>query len=74
MGTSPTLGEEFEKNSPPGLGGVAKAEGGMVGDLKLIIPLCPMGTSPILGEELEKNLSSAAGGGGALSCATPPKI
>ena len=28
MGTSSTLGEEFEKNSPPGLGGVAKAEGG----------------------------------------------
>ena len=33
-----------------------------------------MGTSPTLREEFDKNLSSAAGGGGALSCATPPKI
>jgi len=31
MGTSPTLREEFDKNSPPGLGGVAKAEGVWLG-------------------------------------------
>ncbi len=51
MGTSPTLGGVWEKLSP-WIRGSGESRGGMVGDSKLIIPLCPLGTSPTLGEEL----------------------